>query len=105
MTTTRPLVVSLGLAALAAALAPDARAQGATFAPPVQLHAGDALLGKGRLYPSPALHDVNGDGHLDVFIGDLRGHITFALGTADGGFAAEQKLKDAEGKILDFGNW
>jgi len=104
-------VVVLALAcatatSLAFAQSPQAPAtQGALFAKPVQLSAGDKLLGKGRLYPSPALHDLNGDGRLDVFIGDLFGKITYALRQQDGSFGSEHKLKDANGKILDFGNW
>lgn len=88
-----------------ATLTSFAFAQGTQFADPVRISAGDKLLGEGRLYPSPAMHDLNGDGRLDVFIGDLRGHITYALRGADGTFGSEQKLKDAKGKILDFGNW
>lgn len=82
-----------------------ASAQGTRFAEPVQVSAGSKLLGKGRLYPSPATYDINGDGRHDVFIGDLIGHITYALRQADGTFGDEQKLKDAKGKVLDFGNW
>ena len=76
-----------------------------SFAPPVQIKAGKKLLGKGRMYPSPGFHDINGDGLKDVFIGDLRGHITYALRKQDGTFDNEQKLKNARGRIIDFGNW
>ena len=93
------------LALTCATLTSFAFAQGTQFADPVQVSAGDKLLGKGRMYPSPAMHDINGDGRLDVFIGDLRGHITYALRQADGTFSSEMKLKDALGKVLDFGNW
>lgn len=94
-------------------------AQGASFAPPVLVEAGaptkagPTVLGKGRLYPSPMLHDLNGDGLLDVVVGDLRGRITTALrlpAEAEGKsgpprFAAEQKLLAKDGKELDFANW
>lgn len=80
-------------------------AQGTQFAKPVRINAGDKMLGAGRLYPSPATYDFNNDGLLDIFIGDLRGHITYALRRQDGTFGDEQKLKDAQGKIVDFGNW
>jgi hypothetical protein len=96
----------LAIATLACAIClPNAAAQSPQFANPVRLQAGDHLLGESRLYPSPACYDINGDGRLDVFIGDLMGHVTFALRHQDGSFGNEQKLKDAEGKILDFGNW
>lgn len=97
----RPLV-ALACSATVLSLA---TAQGAKFAPPVMLRAGDKVCGQNRLYPSPVAYDVDRDGRLDVVVGDLRGHLTYARGTAAGGFADEQKLKDATGKVLDFGNW
>ena len=102
MQTLRPLAI---LALTSAALTTHAFAQGVHFKDPVRLNAGDKMLGKGRMYPSPAAHDLNGDGRFDIVIGDLRGHLTFALQQPDGTFASEQKLKDANGKVLDFGNW
>lgn len=81
--------------------------EGVLFALPKQLHAGEALLGKSRLYPSPVAHDIDGDGLADLVVGDLRGHLTYALRLPGDGirFGNEQQLEDAEGKILDFGNW
>jgi hypothetical protein len=102
------------LTAAALLLVPALVAQDpARFAAPVRLEAGAKKLGakslgEGRLYPSPVLHDVNGDGLLDVVVGDLRGRITFALrekGTGAPHFAAEQKWMGADGKELDFHNW
>lgn len=85
------------------------KAQGEVrFAKPVRLKAGDAFLGKGRLYPSPVLHDVDGDGKRDVVIGDLRGLVTVARAVADKPFvrfAAEKPLEDRSGKPLKFHNW
>jgi len=115
MQTQRPspnllVLTCASLASLAAAQTPQ-HAQAACdaphtkFAAPVRLQAGDKLLGKGRLYPSPAAHDINGDGRFDIVVGDLRGHLTYALQQQDGTFGDEQKLKATDGKVLDFGNW
>lgn len=89
------------------ALAATTFAQGPTFAPPVRLQAGAALLGQHRLYPSPVLHDLDGDGLVDVVVGDLRGRLTVAPRTAKSPatFGTEQKVMAANGKELDFANW
>jgi len=101
MHTQRPLVAL----ACSATLLSLATAQGAQFAKPVMIQAGSKVCGKDRLYPSPAAYDIDRDGKLDIVIGDLRGHLTYASQTKPGTFATEQKLKDAAGKQLDFGNW
>jgi len=94
------------------ALAAPLLAQGEPkFAPPVRLMAGGKFLGGNRLFPSPVFRDMNGDGRLDVVVGDLRGRMTVALqqpSGRDGGglvFGAETELNGADGKALDFHNW
>ena len=85
-----------------------AQAPAAPFAPPVRVRAGDALLGEGRLYPSPVFHDVNGDGLLDIVVGDLPGRLTVALrlpGEGPPAYGAEKPLKGADGNDLKFHNW
>jgi len=80
----------------------------AEFAPPVRLKAGDAFLGKGRLYPSPVMHDVDGDGRADIVIGDLIGKVTYAPRTAAEGapaYAAETPLTSRKAEQLKFHNW
>jgi hypothetical protein len=70
--------------------------------------AGGQFLGEKRLFPSPVFHDVDGDGRADIVVGDLRGHLTVALRKPGAGpieFAAETKLLDVEGKVIDFHNW
>ena len=96
-----------GLPIVLGALAATALAQAPTFAPPVRLMAGNALLGQHRLYPSPVLHDLDGDGLVDLVVGDLRGRLTVAPRTArtPTAFGAEQKVMAANGKELDFANW
>ncbi|MFN0059661.1 MAG: hypothetical protein ACKVX7_14485 [Planctomycetota bacterium] len=68
----------------------------------------EKTAGHKRLYPSPVFHDMDGDKLADVVIGDLWGHITVALrvaGTATPTYAAETRIKSADGKDLDFANW
>ena len=79
----------------------------ARFQPPVRLMAGDGFLGAKRLYPSPALHDVNGDGRADVVIADLPGRPTVAYALADERltFGPEEPLLATDGEKLDFNNW
>jgi len=77
------------------------------FAAPKLIHAGDKPLGAGRYYPSPAFHDINGDGVLDLVIGDLIGKVTFAPGVRGrpGVFGAEEPVLDRDGNQLKFENW
>lgn len=82
-------------------------AQGADYAAPTRLQAGDKFLGAGRMYPSPVFHDVDGDGRSDLVVGDLVGHLTVALRQPGDTprFGAEHKLKATDGQDLDFANW
>ena len=79
----------------------------AEFAQPVRIMAGDKFLGAQRAYPSPAFHDVNGDGQMDILIADLPGRVTVALGSSSktSRFGAEKPLLGKDKKQLDFGNW
>ena len=100
-------VPSLAFAACLCAAGAVAQ-QAPTFAAPVRLKAGDAFLGGDRLYPSPMAHDVDGDGKLDLVVGDLRGRITIARrtdGTAPSCYAAETPMLAADGSAIDFHNW
>jgi hypothetical protein len=104
-----PLVapVAFGLLAVASQLAAQTAAA-PTFAPPVKLMAGTQGLGENRLFPSPVLHDMNGDGLEDLVVGDLRGRLTVALRQRGPGvptFAAETKVLAHDGTELDFANW
>jgi hypothetical protein len=51
---------------------------------------------------------VNGDGLLDIVVGDLPGRLTVALrekGTDARAFAAETQVMASDGKRIDFHNW
>lgn len=77
------------------------------FSKPVRLKAGGSFLGANRLYPSPAMHDINNDGHTDIVVGDLRGTVTIAIGQPGErvSFLSETPLKDRSGERLTFSNW
>ena len=98
------LAISVCVVVLGAELAAQPEA---TFSAPRRLKAGDAFLGKGRAYPSPAFHDVDGDGLADIVIGDLPGRVTWARQIPGESitFAAEKPFLDKDGKRLDFNNW
>lgn len=76
-----------------------------TFAAPVMLKAGEKNLGEKRLYPSPVLHDMNGDG---LAVGDLFGYVTVAHrlpGDGPAKFGEEARVQDHAGKDIKFNNW
>ena len=78
------------------------------FKAPVRLKAGEKWLGENRLYPSPVLHDLDGDGLPDVVIGDLWGKVTVAARlSVDGTLTLEQEkgVQNREGQPLKFHNW
>ena len=98
---------TLSLALVAASTA-AAHSSEDSFAAPVRVGAGDRPLGEGRLYPSPVLHDVDGDGLADIVVGDLWGKLSVAPRIAGDGpprFGAETWMKDLEGEDIDFNNW
>ena len=102
------VLLRASLALVPGALCAPLLAQGEPkFAPPVRLMAGGKFLGGNRLFPSPVFRDMNGDGRLDVVVGDLRGRMTVALRQPGGAlaFGAETGLDGADVKPLDFHNW
>ena len=100
----------LGAALWASSFVPVAAQQeGPRFKPPVRLKAGGSYLGAKRLYPSPVIEDVDGDGRRDVVIGDLFGKLTF--GPCEAGdegattFGSERPVEDSTGAGIRFHNW
>jgi hypothetical protein len=99
-------IALIGLVAAGLASA-DETGTKARFAAPKRVRAGDAFLGEGRLYPSPVLHDADGDGLSDIVVGDLIGQVTFAPRAAGKpvAFGVEKPFADRDGKQLKFHNW
>ena len=66
----------------------------ATFAAPVRLMADGAPISVGEPgYAAPAWHDVDGDGHMDLAVGQFAGgKIKIYHGRADGTLAAGEWL-------------
>ncbi len=94
--------------ALASFSAPFDNDDVVSFAAPVRLRAGDQPMGEGRLYPSPALIDLDGDGVAEMIIGDLFGKLTVSKripGEDSTVWSEPQPLEGADGKPLKFSNW
>lgn len=78
------------------------------FAPPVRFEHDGAFLGATRLYPSPVIHDVDGDGAGDLVLGDLWGRVTVSTRIATDAtphFGAEKPIPASDGSELKFNNW
>lgn len=103
----RAFAAAIAIVALVLSSPGAAQSQGARFAAPKLLKAGNDHLGKGRLYPSPVFHDVNGDGLGDIVIGDLFGKVTVAhqLPGEAVTFGPEKPMLMGNGKPLKFHNW
>ncbi|MEM1450423.1 MAG: hypothetical protein AAF957_11115 [Planctomycetota bacterium] len=99
MIVTSLLVASAGLGV-------EAEAPKARFAPPVQLTAGGSEH-TGILYPSPALHDVDGDGALELLIGEIFGTITISERDPEGPATAWREAQSMKvgGEPIKLNNW
>src|SRR5262245_55591646 len=80
-----------------------------TFDAPKMLKTGDTPIGntlnkRERIYPSPALYDIDADGVKDLVIGDLFGNLTWCKGGKES-FGEEKILNAADGQPLKFHNW
>lgn len=90
-------------------LAFPAFSQSAQFEAPVQLKAGDQVINMADQvgYAGPSLHDANGDGLLDLYVGSFAGKILFApnIGSKTKPVFGKGKFMHAEGKEIKISNW
>ncbi|MCP4708264.1 MAG: hypothetical protein GY869_06540 [Planctomycetes bacterium] len=78
------------------------------FADPVRVMAGNEPMGKGMIYPSPVLYDIDGDKQVELVVGDLFGYIHVGKKLAGDdpiAWSELKKLQSAEGKDIKFSNW
>jgi len=108
LSTLEALILIAGCVLLITTLGPAQEPGKPVFAAPKRIKAGGRYLGEGRIYPSPVLHDMDGDKCLDIVVGDLIGKVTVArrVATETGvRVLAEAPLNDRNGKPLKFNNW
>ncbi len=100
---TRHVLRNAFFSSLALPVAALAQVQ-ADFDPPVALTSDGAPF-TGILFPSPTLHDLDGDGKRELVIGDLPGRIVFAR--PGDGIAKWQKREPLQSnkKPLKLNNW
>ena len=101
------MLVAALLAAFPALPTPQAPAPApARFDAPIRLTAEGEPLGKSLLYPSPRLHDIDGDGAAELVVGDLRGRVMVAEKAGDGlaTWGALEPFR-TDGRDLKFHNW
>ena len=75
----------------------------AAFAPPVQLETSGPEFSR-MIYPTPVLHDVDGDGRRELVLGDLIGNLFVCEPNQDGSWAGREPMQ-VEGEPLRLDNW
>lgn len=80
-----------------------------TFADPVLIHAGGIPIDVGAQlgYAGPSLHDADGDGLLDLYVGSFKGKILLSKNIGkphSPAFQAPEWLQ-AEGRDIEVSNW
>jgi hypothetical protein len=70
--------------------------------------AGSEIMGVDQLYPSPAFFDLDGDGTLEMIVGDLVGNLMVSRrvpGDERLAWTRGEGLKGADKQPLKFHNW
>jgi hypothetical protein len=104
----RWIVPALALSALGgiSSAAPPAEP---LFDPPVRLKAGDKYVDTGAnvAHTGPLLHDYDGDGKIDLLVGNFRGTVQLFrnVGTREAPVYEPKGLLQADGKDVTIPNW
>lgn len=97
-----------------AARSQDAQSQtrDSIFEAPVRLMVGDEPLNASanQAYPSPAVYDVDGDGQVELVVGDILGSLNVyenqnESGKGDPVWSKQVALKAADGSPIRVSNW
>lgn len=79
------------------------------FSDPVMIHAGGQPIDMGPQvgYAGPTLHDANGDGLLDLYVGSFQGKILLSMNVGKPNSPAFRtpKWMQAEGSDIEISNW
>jgi len=94
----------IGSLFVAAFVASAGAASDVTFEAPVRLMAGEEPMGAKRLYPSPVMQDLDGDGKPEMVLGDLIGNLTVSRRDGET-WSAPTPLEKADGEPIRFHNW
>ena len=82
------------------------------FEAPVRLMVGEQPLNRAakQMYPSPAMFDIDNDGHVELVVGDIFGTLNVyenknVSGKGDPIWSSHTPLKTAKGKKIKVSNW
>lgn len=87
----------------------EASADDYNFRKPVRIKAAGEVIDTGEhvAHSGPAFADLNGDGVIDLLVGNFRGYIEYFenKGTNEQPEYAEGKMLEAEGETIKVHNW